>query len=826
MKKRMVAIVSVVVLCLIMLQSSSFVVEADTMYDSPYISLAPDGNAFTTCAGDRSYSHYELGTTVTTGLNSSLWTPGTGEHQYTYSRSGQIPVGKWVVSNPNSTCLRNMVSVTSYHGLTFRTTRCGQKYNSGWWCYCADCEEVIVPMHVYMSKAAAQSLKYFEVNSGKEYYFLCPHCTNLEMGALPPAHTCKGVSWNKYKVKYEVNTSADATGEMDDSTHYYNNSTSYNGQEVTPVTTLSLNKYEREGYAFIGWNAAADGSGKWYEDGAEIYNLTDKEGGIVTLYAQWKVAESTLQIDPNGGTYGGTSDVTSITQKYGSEYEIADTLNPPAGYTLNLETNGGETIASITQNMSFTEWLKIGEFKGILNDNTYFFMAPDGHIDTLKAQYEYEEIVLPTATKIGNSFLGWYYDESLSSFAGMGGDSIMLTQDTTLYAKWKVEVYTEQMKIDLGDNVYPQGTENTYYVRSDGVTPVMLSFKGYISGATTDFYQLTHSVFETQMDGTIYGRNVLITPMHPVQSGSIETSGSNLAYSGEGQSVLTWGYDSKTIRSDENRTLEAKGQFLVSTDTNGKTIRVTPVAGAVSDTYSVYSDKNADLQNSIYLIGDGLAPVVYGLDELREIDLIDRDEQEDTVVTLTSTDTGSGIRSFYAVVTNSDNGLSETYVSEDNYSIAIDILVDSPLYYGDVGIEIHAIDNVGNERIESHDFLEFTLSAYIEKILPPHGTEFKCGESGILYIKTTGYVERVEVIFPREMLELNSTLNKTYVYQVPEQVKEEQLQFMVPLYTPDSSDYEIVVRAYRDGRGLEAYPDICVVGVNGTVLDEFRTRLR
>ncbi|MBR3683700.1 MAG: hypothetical protein IKL78_02360 [Lachnospiraceae bacterium] len=79
MKRRIVAIGLVLVLCMLTTQSSLLFVEAGTMYDSPYISLAPDGNAFTTCAGDRSYSHYELGTTVTTGLNSSLWTPGTGE---------------------------------------------------------------------------------------------------------------------------------------------------------------------------------------------------------------------------------------------------------------------------------------------------------------------------------------------------------------------------------------------------------------------------------------------------------------------------------------------------------------------------------------------------------------------------------------------------------------------------------------------------------------------------------------------------------------------------------------------------------------------------
>ena len=52
-------------------------------------------------------------------------------------------------------------------------------------------------------------------------------------------------------------------------------------------TTLTLNTFTREGYQFIGWNTAADGSGVDYADGASLIALT----GNITLYAQWQHGE-------------------------------------------------------------------------------------------------------------------------------------------------------------------------------------------------------------------------------------------------------------------------------------------------------------------------------------------------------------------------------------------------------------------------------------------------------------------------------------------------------------------------------------------------------
>lgn len=57
--------------------------------------------------------------------------------------------------------------------------------------------------------------------------------------------------------------------------------------------TLTANAFKRSGYTFTGWNTKKDGSGKAYQNKAEVKNLTSKSGGKVTLYAQWKKAKQT-----------------------------------------------------------------------------------------------------------------------------------------------------------------------------------------------------------------------------------------------------------------------------------------------------------------------------------------------------------------------------------------------------------------------------------------------------------------------------------------------------------------------------------------------------
>ena len=464
-----------------------------TIYNSPYVSFSPDGKAFTTCAGDQNYTWYDNGTTVYTGIKSSLRSLRTGEHYYKVARWGEVPVGSWKVVHRPGQCIHDAyTSDENWHGIQFGTQKCIQNYYSGWKAFCADCGEPLEDANIYMSREAASSIQYLDLGSEKNpvfYYYLCPFCRNLEQGVSLSAHWCKKISWNQYRIFYDPNIKK-YNGYMDYSYHMYNSATEYEGQTVTPVTHLTENNYTKEGYVFIGWNTKPDGSGVSFSDSAEIYNLsnvdwrdestwTETDNGTITLYAQWRKSESTLVIDAAGGKYSGL-DKQSITQPYLKNYVLqADLIQAPDGYQVAFVANGGSPVETIAGTKHFVEWMREQPFRGWLEDNIYTFTAPDGNVDTLKAAYQSDPITLPSTTKDGWSFGGWYYDPDFSLPAGGAGDQIIPSKDMTLYAQWV------DLRLQSVDN----------YDANDGKGAVDLSW------SQSDQNNKTYLVYQKREDG-------------------------------------------------------------------------------------------------------------------------------------------------------------------------------------------------------------------------------------------------------------------------------------------------------------------------------------
>ena len=76
----------------------------------------------------------------------------------------------------------------------------------------------------------------------------------------------------------------------------------YSGEDGSTTTLPSIGGVTKLGFAFIGWNTSADGSGAQYVEGQIL-----KLGGNETLFAQWTAGPSdTLTFDANGGS--GTID--------------------------------------------------------------------------------------------------------------------------------------------------------------------------------------------------------------------------------------------------------------------------------------------------------------------------------------------------------------------------------------------------------------------------------------------------------------------------------------------------------------------------------------
>lgn len=416
----------ILIVCLISFKIKIYAMEGK-------FTLSPDGKAFTTSAGDRNTRWYDQGYEVKTGISGASGSIDIGEHEFNWERRGVVPVKSWKVAWTRGQCIHNgYLEGNQYHGVTFGRKNCYQPYYSGWFAYCADCGEVVVNCLFYMSDDVAKSMK--SLDCSKAYYYKCPHCDNLEIGADLMVHYCKGVSANRYFVRYNANF---GSGSMERSSHMVNNATIYEGQTVTPQTRLNLNTYTREGYEFVGWNTQKDGSGKSYEDGATIYNLCMEENASIILYAQWKKRSSILEIDPNGGNYQGKEGIQRITGYYNAEYYVnRDDLTTPRESTVHFNTMGGGTIPDMFGKYVFTGWDIGHPFYGRLKDDIYTFLGEDGTVDRIVANYEQVGIILPEAYREGYSFGGWYADEIEMTFIGQSGERFFPNGEITLYASW------------------------------------------------------------------------------------------------------------------------------------------------------------------------------------------------------------------------------------------------------------------------------------------------------------------------------------------------------------------------------------------------------
>lgn len=95
------------------------------------------------------------------------------------------------------------------------------------------------------------------------------------------AHTGDGGYFSNYLIAFDnnVNRIDDVTGTMDIQSCAFGEG------------NLKLNAFTSESKTFLGWNTKPDGTGTFFEDGADISSIKADIGETITLYAQWKLSE-------------------------------------------------------------------------------------------------------------------------------------------------------------------------------------------------------------------------------------------------------------------------------------------------------------------------------------------------------------------------------------------------------------------------------------------------------------------------------------------------------------------------------------------------------
>lgn len=201
--------------------------------------------------------------------------------------------------------------------------------------------------------------------------------------------------------------------------------------------------FSKLGFAFTGWNTAADGSGTTYADGALYSFATD-----LTLYAQWTASAGLVTFSSNGGS----GSVSSLSAPIGSSVSLpgADSLSL-ANNTFkdwNSSAGGGGTSygvgASFVVNSAttlFAQWTANGSTSG--SSGPIYVVTLDGGsgVGSLGpiSTSEGLSIQLPSSdglSRPGYTFVGWYSAETGGTLLGLAGASFVPTSSVVIFAQW------------------------------------------------------------------------------------------------------------------------------------------------------------------------------------------------------------------------------------------------------------------------------------------------------------------------------------------------------------------------------------------------------
>ena len=245
---------------------------------------------------------------------------------------------------------------------------------------------------------------------------------NANGGSVSPSSKTVSCTFSKW------NTKADGTGTSYNPGDNYTtdaNVTLYAQWTAPAAGTLATPT--KTGYTFDGWYTASGGGTKI----TSSTTITENK----TLYAHWAPNTYTVRFNGNGATSGSMSN-QSFT------YDVSQNLTANAfkrAYTVTYNYNGatgGNSKSTDTATAAFNGWATSASGSKVYNDKqSVKNLAASGTVD-LYANWTLGTVTLPTPTRSGYTFDGWYTNSALTNSAGAAGAFYKPTANTTLYAKW------------------------------------------------------------------------------------------------------------------------------------------------------------------------------------------------------------------------------------------------------------------------------------------------------------------------------------------------------------------------------------------------------
>lgn len=328
--------------------------------------------------------------------------------------------------------------------------------------------------------------------AGKEY---ADGATVSNLTSTDKAIVTMYAQWQpiSYTVKFNKNR-PDATGSMPDMSFRYNET-----KRLTP------NVYSSASAKFAGiWNTSPNGSGATYQDGEGVTNLTEENGGTVTLYAQWSINSYIVTfIDGHDGTTLKTENV-----------EHGHAATPPAmpehtGYT----PLGWSGYGNITGNTVIRLEYRKNAYQIAFDAN-----GGTGNMDNQQMSYDTKTALNANKfSRTGYTYIGWRLEDKDNGTAYADGEEVenLTSEDgatLTMYAQWSSNGYDISFNANAKDATGATPSMHMSYDETRNLTKNGFSRTGYIFSG----WRLSDAV-----SGTEYADGASVTNLSSESNGSV-----------------------------------------------------------------------------------------------------------------------------------------------------------------------------------------------------------------------------------------------------------------------------------------------------------------
>lgn len=213
---------------------------------------------------------------------------------------------------------------------------------------------------------------------------------------------------------------------------------------------ITLTNPTRTGYVFTGW------TGTGLDAVTMSVTITHGSSGNRSYAATWEPVAFSVRFNGNGATSGTMSN-------QGFAYDMAQLLTANAfgrAFTVTYNYNDNENDnENVTAAATFNGWATTAEGAVVYADQqgvSNLTDEPNGIVD-LYANWTDASVTLPTPTRTGYTFMGWYSDADLTDLVADAGASYTPSADISLYAKWVLNTsidvsFTSPMT--AGDDAY------------------------------------------------------------------------------------------------------------------------------------------------------------------------------------------------------------------------------------------------------------------------------------------------------------------------------------------------------------------------------------